>query len=367
MADDEDQSSKTHDPTERKLRQLKEDGNVPYSKEVSNLFSVLGMIAIVGLAGPWALRRLVEMGGGILQNAGDMSMEDTAAVGVALSTVSMTFLTSLLPLFLLMLVLGYLGSWIQNGGVFSSKPLQPNLSKISLIEGFKRMFSLKSIVELLKSAVKIAVIGGAMVWVMWLRRDDMLGLLDSQPTTMLMQIQRLLLWLLGVVVAIMAILALGDFLFQRFQYIAKNRMSAHELKEEMRDSEGDPHIKMRQRQIRMERSRKRMMSNVPNADVVITNPTHYAVALRYKPEEGDAAPTVVAKGVDAVAMRIREVATENNIPLYEDPPLARELWRSVEIDQPIPITLYEVIAKVMAFVMDLKRKRRGQPRSVNIG
>ena len=140
--------------------------------------------------------------------------------------------------------------------------------------------------------------------------------------------------------------------------MAKNRMSAKELKDEMKDTEGDPHIKSRQRQIRMERARKRMMANVPKADVVITNPTHYAVALRYKPQEGDAAPTVVAKGVDAVAARIRDIATEHNIPLYEDPPLARQLFASVEIDQMIPIELYEVVAKVMAFVMELRKKQR---------
>jgi flagellar biosynthetic protein FlhB len=359
MADDEDQSSKTHDPTERKLRQLKEQGNVPHSREVPNLFAVLGMVLMAGLGAPWAFQRLVEAGGGILANAGDMRMEDSANVGVVMSHMGITFLTSLVPLMLVFLVLGYLSNWVQNGGVFSSTPLEPNLSKISLIEGFKRMFGLKSVVELLKSAVKIAVIGGAMAWVVWTRKDTLLGLLDAGPTVMLWHLQKLLLWLLGAAAVIMAVLALVDFLFQRFQYIAKNRMSPQELKEEMRDSEGDPHIKARQRQIRRERSQKRMMSNVPKADVVITNPTHYAVALRYKPDMGDAAPTVVAKGVDAVAMRIREIATENNIPLYEDPPLARQLWRDVELDEGIPLELYEVVAKVMAFVMDLRRKRAG--------
>lgn len=362
MADDEDQSSKTHDPTERRLRQLREDGNVPHSREVNNLFAMLGMVAVAGLAAPWAFRRLVEMGAGLLQNAGTEPMENTPAVGAVLSRVGISFLTTLLPLLLIMLVAGYLGSWVQNGGILSSKPLAPKLSKISLIEGFKRMFSLKSVVELLKSAVKIVVIGAAMGIVVWQRRDTLVGLLDSDLITILKHFNQLLMWLLGTAVAIMAVLGLVDYLFQRFQYIAKNRMSPQELKEEMRDSEGDPHIKQRQRQIRRERSRKRMMSAVPKADVVITNPTHYAVALRYKPDEGDAAPTVIAKGVDAVAMRIREIATENNVPLYEDPPLARELWRSVEIDQSIPITLFEVVAKVMAFVMELKKK---QPKSIN--
>ncbi len=356
MADDEDQSSKTHDPTERRLRQLRDDGNVPHSREVNNLFAVLGMVAVAALLGPWAMNQLLQMGASVLQNAGTMPLEDTAATGVVMTSTGMSFFTAMLPVFGLMMLLGIGGSWIQNGGVFSSKPVEPSLSKISLIEGFKRMFSLKSVAELLKSFVKMVVIGWAMVWVAWQRRDELLGLMDSPLPVMLARLSDLTLRLLGIVVAIMAVLALADFLFERFQYIHKNRMSLKELKDEMKDTEGDPHIKSRQRQIRMERARKRMMSEVPKADVIITNPTHYAVALRYKPEMGDAAPTVVAKGVDAVAARIREVATEHGIPLYEDPPLARELWRSVDLDQSIPIELYEVVAKVMAFVMELRKK-----------
>ncbi len=358
MADDEDQSSKTHDPTERKLEKLREEGNVPHSKEVGNLFAVLGMVLMVGLAIPWSFKRLIDAGASMLAHSGDTLLEDATNIGVPLSSIGMHFLVVMLPLMLVFLLLGYVSNWVQNGNVISSKPLEPDISKISLVAGLKRMFSAKSVVELLKSALKITLIGGAMGWVMWARRDTLLGLMDSPPDVMLKHLQRLLLWLLGAAVLIMAVLALGDFLFQKFQYIAKNRMSAHELKEEMRDSEGDPHVRARQRQIRRERAQKRMMSSVPNADVVITNPTHYAVALRYKPEEGDAAPTVVAKGVDAVAMRIRDVATENGVPLYEDPPLARQLWRDVEIDESIPLELYEVVAKVIAFVMELRKKRR---------
>ncbi|RYG61308.1 MAG: flagellar biosynthesis protein FlhB [Alphaproteobacteria bacterium] len=358
MADDEDQSSKTHDPTERKLQKLRDDGNVPHSKEVGNLFAVLGMVLMVGLAMPWSFGRLMDAGASIIANSGETRLEDGSNIGVELSSIGMHFLVVMVPLMLVFLVLGYLSNWVQNGNVISGKPLEPDISKISLIAGLKRLFSSKSVVELLKSALKMALIGGAMGWVMWERRDTMIGLLDSPPDVMLHHMQRMLLWLLGAAVMIMAVLALGDFLFQKFQYIAKNRMTPQELKEEMRDSEGDPHVRARQRQIRRERAQKRMMSSVPKADVVITNPTHYAVALRYKPEEGDAAPTVVAKGVDAVAMRIRELATENGIPLYEDPPLARQLWRDVEIDESIPLELYEVVAKVIAFVMELKKKRR---------
>jgi flagellar biosynthetic protein FlhB len=357
MADDEDQSSKTQDPTERKLRQLREEGNVPSSREVNNLFAILAMVALAGGAAPWAFRKLLEMDAGLLQAAGEVRMDDGAAIGAVLSHVGMTLLLALLPLMLLVLMLGYFSGWIQNGGVFSGKPIQPNLEKISPLAGFKRMFSLKSLAELIKSLVKMAVIGGAMALVMWNHRDMVVGLVDADTVTMLWYLQRLLLWVLGAAVIVMALLAVGDYIFQRMQYIQQHRMSHRELKDEVRDTEGDPHVKGRQRQIRMERARKRMMQAVPKADVVVTNPTHYACALRYKPDDGDAAPTLVAKGVDAVALRIREIAAEHNIPLYEDPPLARELFRSVEIDEAIPIELYEVVAKVMAFVMGLKGKR----------
>lgn len=356
MADDEDQSSKTQDPTERKLKQLRDEGNVPSSKEVNNLFAILGMVILAGGAAPWAFRRLLEMCAAILQSAGEVDLDGQSAIGTVLSHVGLTLLVALLPLMVVMLVLGYFAGWVQNGGIFSGKPIQPNLEKISPLAGLKRMFGLKSLMELLKSIVKMVIIGGAMAITVWKRRDDVAALLDADLPTTLWQLQHLLLWLLGAALVVMAVLAVGDYLFQRMQYIAQHRMSHRELKDEMRDSEGDPHIKQRQRQLRMERSRKRMMSSVPNADVIITNPTHYACALRYKPDEGDPTPILVAKGIDAVALRIREIAEEHDIPLYEDPPLARELYRSVELDQPIPITLYEVVAKVMAFVMELRRK-----------
>lgn len=359
MADDEDQSSKTEEPTERKLSKLREDGSVPTSREVNNLFAVFGMIALAGLAAPWAARRLMEVGAAVLQNAGVTPLDDPSAAGQAVTHVFFTMIVSLLPLLVVLMVLGYLGGFLQNGGLFSFKPLAPSLEKISLVAGIKRMFSLKSLAELIKSIIKLAVIGTAMVWVVAGQRDTLVALVNGDVPDMLHELQILALWMLGAALAVMVLLAIADYLFQRFQFMAQNRMTRRELKDEMRDSEGDPHIKQRQRQIRIERSRKRMMSAVPKADVVITNPTHYAVALRYKPDEGDAAPVLVAKGVDAVAARIREVAKEHDIPLYEDPPLARQLFKDVEIDEMVPVQLYEIIAKVLAFVMDLKRKKRG--------
>lgn len=357
MADDEDQSSKTQEPTERKLRQLREEGNVPVSREVNNLFALIGMVALVGGAAPWAFRQLMELGASILQGAGAVELGDGAAIGRVLSHVGLSLLVALLPLLAILLVLGYGGGWVQHGGVFSTRPIEPSLNKISLIAGFKRLFSLRSLMELVKSITKMVVIGGAMALAAWQHRDAVVTLVASDVPTMLVQLQQLALWILGAALVVMAVLALGDTIFQRLQFAKQHRMSLREMKDEMRDTEGDPHIKGRQRQIRMERARKRMMQAVPQADVVITNPTHYACALRYKPDDGDAVPVLVAKGADAVALRIREVAGEHNIPLFEDPPLARELYRRVELDEPVPVELYELVAKVIAFVMGLKKRR----------
>lgn len=358
MADDDDQHSKTEDPTDRKLNKLREQGNVPTSREVNHVFALLGMLLVVWLAAPWSLGQIGGLVTATFENAGTTRLNDPAAIGAVMMHALVSGLIALLPLLLILLVLGYVGGVAQNGGIFSSHPIQPNLEKISIIAGFGRLFSVKQLAELLKAVFKLALIGYAMWWVVESDKDSMVQLADSALGASLTATQWLTVKLIGTALAIMLLLAIIDYLFQRMQFMNQHRMTKHELKEEFKESDGDPHIKQRQRQIRNERARKRMMSAVPKADVVVTNPTHYSVALRYKVEEGDAAPVVVAKGVDTIAMRIREVAREHNIPLYEDPPLARQLYAQVEIDEQIPIQLYDVVAKVIAFVMDLKRRRR---------
>lgn len=358
MADDNDQSSKTEDPTERKLSKLREDGNVPQSKEVGHVFALLGMVAVIGLLGPYSMRGLGELTAAFFMNAGTLRLDGTSAVGSVLAQASWSFLASLLPILFLLMVLGIAGALIQNGLIFSTKPVEPSLEKISPLAGLKRLFSLRSLGEFVKSLLKLTVISSAMAAAIWAYRNELMLLVDVELMGGLTALQRLMLVMLAAALGTMLVLAVADVLFQRFLYFQQHRMSLKELKDELKDTEGDPHIKQRQRQIRMERARRRMMSAVPNADVVITNPTHYAVALRYKPDEGDAAPTVVAKGADHLALRIRELATENNVPLYEDPPLARQLYAEVEIDQAIPIQLYEVVAKVIAFVQQLRNRVR---------
>lgn len=358
MADQEDQNSKTEEPSQRKLRRLREEGSVPTSREVNSLFSLMGMLVALGLALPWSLKKIGDFMVRGLADAGTIHLEDRGSIGVVMAHTGVSLLVILLPLLLVLLIAGYLGSVVQNGFVFSSKSIQPNLEKISPMAGLKRLFSVKSLVELIKAILKLTIIGTGMGLVFWGFQKQLLALADSGLNIAVLLAEKITLQMVGAALALMIVLALADVLFQRMQFIIQNRMTRRELKDEMRDSEGDPYVKNRQRQIRNERARKRMMSSVPTSDVIITNPTHYSVALRYKPDEGDGAPVVVAKGMDHVAMRIREIAEENDIPLYEDPPLARQLYRDVEIDAPIPLDLYEVTAKVIAFVMQLRQKRR---------
>jgi flagellar biosynthesis protein FlhB len=357
MAEDDDQSSKTEDPSQRKLDKLREEGNVPTSKEVGHVFALVGVVALIGLVGPHSLGQLLTLTAAALENAGTLRL-DSAAVGSALSHAASTMLAVLLPILLMMMGLGILGSIIQNGPMISGKPIQPSLEKISPLAGFGRLFSLRSLGEFVKSLLKLTVVSSFMIAAIYAYRNELMLLVDLSLGAGLTSLQRLMLIMVGTALAVMVVLALADVLFQRFLYYQQHRMSLKELKDEMKESEGDPHIKQRQRQIRQERARNRMMAAVPKADVIITNPTHYAVALRYKPDDGDAAPVLVAKGLDHIAERIREVAREHNVPFYEDPPLARQLYGEVDIGQSIPIQLYEVVAKVIAFVQQLKNKRK---------
>lgn len=360
MASDEDQSSKTEQPTQRQLERLREQGQVPTSKEVNNLFAILGMLLLVGIAAPWSLGRIGDYMRGAISTVGTTPLENASNIGAVLSQVAVTTLAFLLPLLVLMLVIGYLGGIIQNGPMFSSEALKFNWSRVSPMAGFKRLFSMHSLAEFIKALLKIVVIGAAVGMVLWSYRNLAPTMPDADLFSTLSTTYTLVLYVLGAAFAVMAVLAVADFLFQRFQFMQQNRMSIEDIKREFKEQEGDPHIKAQRRRIALERSRRRMMQEVPKADVVITNPTHYSIALRYKPNEGDSAPVVVAKGVDAIAMRIREIAQEHNIPFYEDPPLARSIYASVDLDQPIPVDLYEAVAKVITFVMQLRDKTRSR-------
>ncbi len=345
-------AERSEDPTQKRLDEAIERGDVVKSQEVNTWFVLAGasliLLAFSGRSGPScraALRGLIANahridvgGGGLLRLTEKLEISVIAAIGIPL---------------LLLTVAAFAGNAIQHRLVWSVEALTPKLSKISPGAGFKRLFSAQALANFLKGLVKLALIGAVMTMVMWPQRHRLDGLVSLDPVALLALTKSLSLSLLGTVVAVLAVVAVLDYLFQYRQWYERQKMSMRELKEEFKQTEGDPAIKAKIRQIRQTRMRKRMMAAVPKASVVITNPTHFAVALQY--ERGMTAPICLAKGADAIALKIREVAEGANMPMVENPPLARALHATVEIDQEIPPEHYKAVAEVIGYVMRLNR------------
>jgi flagellar biosynthetic protein FlhB len=254
---------------------------------------------------------------------------------------------------LLLIIAGVGANLIQHRLVFSTEPLSPKFSKISPAAGFARLFGKQAVANFLNGLFKVILLGTIMVLVLWPERHRLDAMVRFDPVSLLTLTKTISVQLMGTVVAMLALVATLDYLFQYRQWFERQKMSLEEIKEEYKQSEGDPHIKGRIRQIRFARMKKRMMAAVPTASVIITNPTHYAVALKY--ERGMPAPICVAKGVDVLALKIREIATANNVPIVENVPLARALHASVEIDDEIPVEHYHAVAEVIGYVMRLRR------------
>lgn len=246
------------------------------------------------------------------------------------------------------------GNLIQHQPLFTGETIKPKLSKVSPASGFKRLFSADSLVNFTKGMLKISIVGAVMVAVMWPHRDEAEIIIFAETSVILQEARVLILQLLAAILAVMTVVAGADFIYQKNKWFNKQKMTLREVKEEYKQTEGDPQVKGKIRQLRMERSRKRMMSAVPQATVVVTNPTHYAVALKY--EEGMGAPLCLAKGTDAIALKMREIARENEIPVVENPPLARALYATVDIDREVPEEHYKAVAEVIGFVYRMRRR-----------
>jgi flagellar biosynthetic protein FlhB len=356
MADEKDKSTQTEEPTSKRLAEAHDHGDVVKSTEVSTFVVLAGGTLAIAIFGRSAaedlamtMRMLLEQpdqigmsGGDLLQLMRSLLFKTAAIVG---------------PFFVLMMAFGLGGNLIQHRPVFTFERIKPDLSKLSLTAGLKRMFGMDGISNLLKGIVKIAIVGAAIWTQVWPERNTLESVLGQSPADVAGDMGHLLFKVLIAALAALAVIAAGDYFMQRFRFIQRNRMSKQEIKEEFRQTEGDPAVKAKIRQLRAERSRRRMIAAVPEATVIITNPTHFAVALKY--ESGKmAAPICVAKGVDALALRIREVAKEHAVPIVENPPLARALHASVEVDQAIPAEHYKAVAQVIGYVMRLSGQMR---------
>jgi flagellar biosynthetic protein FlhB len=350
VAEEQDQE-RTEEPTQKKLNDAIEKGNVAKSQEVSTWFVITGgTLVLIAFAGPMGASLKASLGG-IIAHSGTIVVSGPDLLRLA-GRLGMETLGATASPMLVLILAALAGNMIQHQLVWSTEPLKPKLSKISLLAGIKRLFSAQALVNFLKGLAKLGVIGSVMAALLWPQRHRLDALVTIDAAAILPLVQDEAFNVMAVVVTIMAIVAAADFLFQYRQWYEKQKMTMQELKEEFKQSEGSPEVKAKIRQLRQNRSRRRMMASVPTASVVITNPTHYAVALRY--ERGMNAPICVAKGADLVARRIRDLAREHSIPIVENPPLARALHAAVEIEDEIPAEHYQAVAEVIGYVMRMR-------------
>jgi flagellar biosynthesis protein FlhB len=355
MAEEQDQDQKTEQPTAKRLREAEEKGNIPFSREVSSFLILIVLAFTVSVFAPYMLRNTKLLLLPFITDAERMPADANGLGRVLGDTLLASFGIIAIPI-VLVIVAAFASRFMQSGLTVSAEPIMPKWSKISPLAGLKRIFSMRSLVELVKSLLKLAIVGTVAFLAVYPELPHIRQLPDSSMLAMLLFLGKLATnMVIGVVIA-MFFIALLDYMYQRWQHIKSLRMTKQEVKDEYKQMEGDPVIKRRLRQLRMEKARQRMMANVPKADVVITNPTHFAVALQY---EGMAmqAPRVVAKGQDLIALKIREIAEENDVPIVENPPLARALFDSTEIDEEIPVAHYEAVAKIISYVYKLKGKK----------
>lgn len=357
MAEESD-VEKTEPASPRRLEKAREEGQIARSREL-NTFLLLA----VGVAALWlsskqlfiALKTVIQRS---MWFEPRLVLDDTLMVTTVVTSAGQALL-AIVPVFGALVVTAIASSVALGGLVLSLKPLEPKLSKMNPLKGIKRMFSAQTLVELLKALGKVGLIGTVSVMVMWHYREDMLGLMHLSPTEGIVKGLKLVALCCALIVSSLFIIVAIDVPWQLYSHYKKLRMSKQDVKDEHKQSDGDPHVKGRIRSQQRAMAQGRMMASVPEADVVITNPTHYAVALKYT--EGQAsAPRVVAKGVDLTAQRIKDLATESKVPLFEAPALARALNKHVELEHEIPVELYAAVAEVLAWVYQLRNWERGQ-------
>lgn len=361
MAEIQDKESKTEEATDKKLRDAVEKGNVPFSKEAASFASLGGILAITGLflAGNIVhLRLTLER---FIDNPGGWSLENGSDVIQLFHAVGLDVARLLVPVILILAVTGIASSVLQNPPQLVIDRIQPDLSRISIVSGWRRLFSAQAQVEFLKAAFKFAVVGLVGLLILRAAQGDVFKAMFMEPGAIPELLRVLVMKLLGALLIATIVLAAADLVWSRVHWQRELRMTRQEVKDELKQMQGDPILKARMRSLARDRSRRRMIAAVPRATVVIANPTHYAVALRYVREESSA-PMVIAKGQDLIALKIRQIAEEHGVPVVEDKLLARSLYQSVETDKMIPPEFYKAVAEIILFLM--VRGGNGAPRTV---
>lgn len=369
MAEESD-LEKTEPASPRRLEKARDEGQVARSRELGTFLALISGIGALWFGGGLMYRTLEE----VLRSGLWFDPRVTRETDVMLSVAGHSAWEALLlvlPIFGLLLVVGIFSSVALGGFLLSSKALEPKFERLDPLKGFKRLFAMQTLIELVKTVAKAALIGYVGVRVIWAYKDDMLALSHMAPTEALARGLSLAALCCLLIAASLIVVVLVDVPWQLWNHAKQLRMSREDVRQEHKEDEGDPHVKGRIRQQQRAMAKKRMMSAVPKADVVVTNPTHYAVALRYREGQGGA-PVVVAKGAGLIAAQIRQIAEEHHVASLEAPPLARALYHHVELEQEIPAALYAAVAEVLAWVYQLRSWNQGagtlpqRPRSLPV-
>lgn len=354
MSDEEDDASKTEDASPKKLEEARKKGQVAQSKELNTWIMLLAATLIIGVGGNALFGDLGTYLKVFIEQP-HMMASGPGGIGSVLANMTFKMIGVMLVPLILLMVAAIIGPVTQVGFMIAPEVLKFDWSKVSPAKGFGRLFSMRSVIEFLKGILKISVVGIIGFVIIQPYMGSIEHTID-QPVNRIMDNFHVITMrmMIGILVALL-IISVMDVLYQRWEFGKQMRMTKQEVKDEYKQTEGDPYIKGKLKQLRYEKARQRMMQAVPKADVVITNPTHFAVALKYDTEVMDA-PTVVAKGVDEVAFRIRELAKEHNVEIVENPPLARTLYADVDLDQSIPPELFKAVAEVISFVFQKRGK-----------
>ncbi|MFT0516898.1 flagellar biosynthesis protein FlhB [Pseudomonas faucium] len=359
MAESESGQDKTEDPTDKRKRTAREKGEIARSKELNTVSVTLaGAGALLAFGGNLAetLMTLMRMNFSLTREV----LVDERSMGQFLLASGKLAIWAVQPILVLLFVIAFVSSILLGGFIFSGSLLQPKFSRMNPLSGIKRMFSLNSLTELLKAVAKFFMILVVALVVLSNDRQALLAIANEPLEQAIIHSVQVVGWSALWMAAGLLIIAAADVPFQLYQTHKKLKMTKQEVKDEYKDSEGKPEVKQRIRQLQREVSQRRMMAAVPEADVIITNPTHYAVALKYDPEQGGAAPLLLAKGTDFIALKIREIAVEHKVQILESPALARAIYYSTEVEQEIPAGLYLAVAQVLAYVFQIRQYCSGR-------
>ena len=354
MANEEDDSQKTEEPTPRKIAKARREGQVPISRDFRNWLLLLTVTVVLAFLGAELFRRMAGSMVGYLEHPHRLDFDSATVMRVVYGILADTALVLFIPFGFFVLVL-LLGSWVQIGWIWAPKRITPNSRHISLVQGFKRLFSVRNLVEFSKSFAKLALVGVVGTLVLYPELSRFESLVDTDIVYLLPDLGRLAQVLLISLLAVYFLVVVADVVYQRYSTYRQLRMTRQELKDEHRQTEGSPEVRRRIQRLRAERMRENLLAAMRRADVVITNPLHYAVALSYTPQTMEA-PVLVASGIDYLALRIRALAEEEGVPVVENPPLARALYASGTIDQPIDPEHYQAVAEVISYVWKIQNR-----------